>query len=76
MDYRMIALHMTAAGTIIGHSTVRNSILRTMEKFAIKLMNYYNVEGDASKLAQDPNFQKSIAELLQDTMQIGEQNGN
>ena len=66
LDYREIAEKMTAQGDVMGHSTVRNVILRVMERFACAIMGQYGFTGDPSVIAREPMFQKAIAELLQE----------
>lgn len=68
MDYRTIALHLTAGGMTMGHSTVRNIILRLMEKFAIAVMATYDFQGNPREVAKNPEFQHAVADLLQEAL--------
>lgn len=66
LDYRTIADIMTCDGKSMGHSTVRNIIMRAMEKFAASLMAVYGVTGDPAEVACSPRFQKLIAIHMQE----------
>ena len=66
LDYRMIADVMTVAGTPMGHSTVRNVIMRVMERFAASLMAANGVVGDPAVVARSTVFQQLIAAYIQD----------
>lgn len=70
LDYRTIADIMTVEGRVMGHSTVRNVIMKTMEKFADSLMKANGVEADASVVAKGPMFQKLIASYIQEIYAI------
>lgn len=74
-DYRMIASVLTKGGDIMGHSTVRNILLRLLERFAAALMAHYGVIGDPAHVAKDPEFQRGLASLIQE-IAGGENNGN
>lgn len=64
MDYRMIADIMTLNDKPCGHSTVRNVVLRVMEKFAIALMGTYGLTGDPAELAASQSFQNLVVSYL------------
>jgi hypothetical protein len=66
LDYRTIADIMTINGMTMGHSTVRNIIIRSMEKIAASLMAAYGVTGDPLRIAQTLRFQKLIAIYIQE----------
>lgn len=68
LDYRAIALHMSRNGHVLGHSTVRNVILRVMERFATAVMGFYGVYGDPAEVARDPSFQRAMADLVQEAV--------
>lgn len=76
LDYRTIADAMTVEGSPMGHSTVRNIIMRTMEKFASSLMIAYGEVGDPATVARSPAFQRMIAmhiaEIYEDRRRGGE----
>lgn len=65
-DYRVISDLMKLEGKTVGHSTVRNIILRSMEKIAIALMTKYEIKGNARQLAASPGFQKRVALCMHD----------
>jgi hypothetical protein len=60
-DYRTIADIMTVDGRTMGHSTVRNVVMRVLERFAMSLMAAYGVVEDPAVIARSPAFQKLIA---------------
>lgn len=66
LDYRAIADIMTIDGKPMGHSTVRNIIVKVMEKFACALMARYGVVGDPEDVAKNPSFQRLIAQHIQE----------
>ncbi len=66
LDYRAIADIMTIEGKTMGHSTVRNIIMKLMEKFAASLMATNGVVADPAEVAKGPMFQKMIASYLQE----------
>lgn len=66
LDYRTIADIMTVEGKLMGHSTVRNIIMKTMEKFAAALIAANGIVADPACLARGPQFQKLIASYLQE----------
>lgn len=68
VDYRAIAVQMGHEGYHMGHSTVRNIILRAMEKFAVAIMAVYDAEGDPSEVARNPDFQRGIASLVEEAI--------
>lgn len=66
LDYRAIADIMTVEGKTMGHSTVRNIIMKTMEKFAASLMAANGIVDDPAEVAKGPLFQKMIASYIQE----------
>lgn len=70
-DYRTIALQLTADGNACGHSTVRNIVLRVMEKLAYAIMGQYGIRGSPSEVARNPGFQRSMALLVQEAYVSG-----
>lgn len=77
-DYRTIAMHLTGSGDPCGHSTVRNVVLRTMEKFAYALMAQYGLHGDPAVIARSQGFQRLMGLLIQEvyTMRRASNKGN
>ena len=71
VDYRTIADKLTLMGDEVGHSTVRNTVIHVMERFAYALMTQYDVKGDPNAVARMPAFQKMVASLLQDIYSSG-----
>lgn len=68
MDYRAIAEEMTRRGHKMGHATVRNIILRVMERFVKAIMFHMEIEKkdfDVHQIAKDPRFQGAIADLCE-----------
>lgn len=68
VNYREIALTMTELGYPMNHSSVRNYILRVMQKFADALILEYGLdlpEDKIDEIAKSPGFQRGIADLLQ-----------
>lgn len=64
LDFRTIADIMTSMGDAMGHSTVRNYINRTMERFACVFMIMNGVTGDPAQIANSPGFQSRVEELI------------
>ena len=68
MDYRAIAEEMTKRGHKMGHATVRNIILRIMERFVKALLVHMEIDRaklDIHQIAKDPRFQNTIADLCE-----------
>lgn len=71
MDYRKISKELQKFGYDIGHSSVRNDILKSMKKIAKILSRRYNMslsDDQLDQLAKDPNFQQSVGDILSDLM--------
>ena len=66
LDYRTIADMMTIDGDEMGHSTVRNVVMRVMERFAAALMAKYGVTGDPADVARGRSFQRLVALHIQE----------
>jgi hypothetical protein len=63
--YREIAKIMTDNGHSMKHSAARNYFLQGMRKLAEPIAELYGFDSaDIDKIAQDPRFQESIADLL------------
>ncbi len=71
MDYRTIAETLSKQGYNLGHSTVRNILLRMLERFAMVIMASYGADGDPAEVARDPNFQNGLAALIQEAQAKG-----
>lgn len=69
MDFRTIALNLSREGFRLGHSTVRNVLLRVLEKFAAVIMVTYDVKGDPAKVARNADFQRGLSDLLQEAVE-------
>jgi len=72
MDYRSIASELNKIGDPVGHSTVRNVILRVLERFAVAIMASYGATGDPQRVARDPGFQRGLASLVRDASEIND----
>lgn len=48
----------------MGHSTARNHVNRTMERFASTFMVISGVTGDPAEVARSAGFQRRIEELV------------
>lgn len=67
VNYREIAETLTEMGFPMNHSSVRNHVIRMMNKFAEALVGAWDVsvsEGDLPEIAKNPSFQHGIADLL------------
>lgn len=66
-DYKLIAKKCSDMGYKMGHSTARNVFLGAMMKVADNLQksqgNTYS-KGQLFEIARNPNFQKSVADVL------------
>ena len=66
-DYREIANTLTLAGYPMNHSSARNYVMRAVEKIAKSVITAYDGdESDSRRVARDPNFQASLAEILRE----------
>lgn len=68
VDYRKISREMSKRGWKMNHSSVRNYILRIMQKFAVEYS--YCVDNkfkkdDALDIAKNPEFQAMVSDLIQ-----------
>lgn len=72
LDFRAISNKLVEFGHEMGHSTVRNVLLRIYEKFAENYMISQGIKGDPSEVARDPEFQRSLAVLLHDMYAMGD----
>jgi len=71
MDFRSIADKLTKDGHVLGHSTVRNILLRLLERFATVFMATYGIKGDPAEVARNPYFQRGLADLIHDAVARG-----
>ncbi len=71
MDFRTIAERLTQEGHVLGHSTVRNILLRLLERFATVFMATYGIRGDPAVVARDPMFQRGLADLIHEAIERG-----
>ena len=68
VNYRYISKIMTELGYKMNHSSARNHVLHIMKKFARNIMQQMNIRHDEKKINEiikRPEFQRSIAEILQ-----------
>lgn len=68
IDYRKISREMSKRGWKMNHSSVRNYILRIMQKFASEYSHC--IEGKVKKnntldIAKNPEFQAMVSDLIQ-----------
>lgn len=67
VNYRDIASTLTALGYPMGHSSVRNYVIRTMVKFVDAISDKLNLELNENRtkqIAMSPMFQDGIAFML------------
>jgi len=67
-NYRDVASIMNELGFQMGHSSVRNYVVRIMTKFVNEFSKFYDVKlthDEKHKLAMNPAFQVAISNLLQ-----------
>ena len=67
LDYRSIANIMTTSGHKMNHSSVRNYITRGFCKVVKGISKDYGIkysEDQIKKIAQSPEFQNSIIEIM------------
>jgi|TARA_Y100000034_G_scaffold8798_1_gene9479 hypothetical protein len=72
MDYRSIAEVMTKSGHKMNHSSVRNYITRGFCKVVKGMSKDYGInytDDQIKKIAQSPEFQSSIIDLMKETEQ-------
>ena len=67
VNYRDIAETLTAMGYPMGHSSVRNYVIRSMVKFVNAISEKYDIKlnnDKAKQIALDPAFQEGMAFVL------------
>lgn len=78
VDYRKISREMSKRGWKMNHSSVRNYILRIMQKFAYEYSNSVDTRikrDNTLDIAKNPEFQAMVSDLIQKAM-IEEKNEN
>ena len=71
LGYREIAQAMTCEGDSMKHSAARNYFLSGMRKFANEFCSLYGVNrNEIDRVARDPRFQESVADLISDEIDI------
>ena len=71
LGYREIAQVMTTNGDGMKHSAARNYFLSGMRKFADEFCFLYGVKHkDTDRVARDPRFQESVADLISDEIEL------
>lgn len=67
MGYREIAEKMSENGHTMKHSAARNYFLQGMRKLATPIVDMYGLSrDDIDRIALDPRFQESVADLLEE----------
>lgn len=67
LGYREIAEVMSESGHPMKHSAARNYFLQGMRKLAAPLVEMYDMSPDEiDRIALDPRFQESIADLIEE----------
>lgn len=67
VNYREIAETLTEMGFMMNHSSVRNHVVRMMNRFARALTSAWDIpvsEEELPGIAKSPMFQHGIADLL------------
>lgn len=67
VNYREIAETLTEMGYPMNHSSVRNYVVRVMNRFAQALVSAWDISipgDDVVEIAKNPTFQHGIADLL------------
>lgn len=68
LGYREIAEVMSSNGHQMKHSAARNYFLQGMRKLAAPLTELYGLSSsEVDRIALDPRFQESIADLIEDS---------
>ena len=68
LGYREIAELMSSNGYQMKHSAARNCFLQGMRKLAAPLAELYGLSSnEVDRIALDPRFQESIADLIEDS---------
>ena len=78
MGYRKISEIMTSSGDKMNHMTVKNIVTRGFLKIAENLSRSYDIkrsQKDLYKIAQSPEFQLSIVEVMNNKDEDIEENG-
>ena len=67
-NLRVISEIMGKHGFKMGHATVRNIILKLMQKFAKAILTHSDEQTDESikRIASDPRFQSAIGDLIRE----------
>jgi len=68
VNYREIAETMSELGYPMGHSSVRNYIIRIMNKFIDAIADEWQIKlnnNQRLQIAMTPSFQQGIADILQ-----------
>ena len=69
--YREIAEIMSDAGDPMKHSAARNYFLAGMRKLAAPLVKLYDLpESEIDRIALDPRFQTSIADIIEEGIKL------
>ena len=69
--YREIAEIMTSDGDSMKHSAARNYFLSGMRKCATVICNLYEMsDAEIERIALDPRFQESIADIMEESAGI------
>ena len=68
VGYREIAEHKSENGYAMKHSAARNYFLQGMRKLAAPLVEMYGLSNtEIDRIALDPRFQESVADLIEET---------
>ena len=68
LGYREIAERMSENGFTMKHSAARNYFLQGMRKLAAPLVEMYGLpSSEIDRIALDPRFQESVADLIEET---------
>lgn len=68
VNYREIATVMSDIGYKMNHSSVRNYVLRIMQKFAAAMIDEWDLDvsdENVESIIKTPQFQQAICEILQ-----------
>ena len=68
LGYREIAELMSDNGFPMKHSAARNYFLQGMRKLAAPFVDMYGISrSDIDRIALDPRFQESVADLIEES---------
>ena len=71
LGYREIAEVMTESGYEMKHSAARNYFLQGMRKLAAPLVDLYGLSQDEiDRIALDPRFQESVADVIEEGIEL------